>query len=129
MTGRLVISGVLANSGWADVDPRQDDVHIGIQMGGETSTCTVDSRFWTKNFPAHFGFFDQKRSICPPLACVSLVVRRNGSAGFKITAPGVDLTEEDLKDVQIGVVIGRHCSAGTLSLSTLRRKGRALVYP
>ena len=50
-TGRLVISGVLDNSGWADVDPRQDDVHIGIQTGGETSCCTVDSQFWTKNFP------------------------------------------------------------------------------
>ena len=120
---------MLANSGWADVDPRQDDVHIGIQVGEETSGCTVASQFWTKNFPAHFGFVDQKRSICPPLACVSLVVRRTGSAGFKITAPGVDLTEENLKNIQVGVVIGGHCSAGRVSLTKLRRKGRVLVYP
>jgi hypothetical protein len=120
---------VLADSGWADVDPRKDDVNIGVRTGGNTSCCTVDSASWQKTFPAHFGFWDQQRSICPPLACMSLVVRRSGSAGFKITAPGVELTEEMLKDIQLGFVIDGHCSAGSLSLTNLRRKGRALVFP
>jgi hypothetical protein len=127
--GRLVISGVLASAGWADVDPRKDDVNIAVRTGGETSCCTVASSFWQKTFPAHFGFFDQQRSICPPLACASLVVQRTGSAGFKITAPGVELTEEMLKDIQLGFVIGGHCSSGALSLTSVRRRGRTLVFP
>ena len=57
------------------------------------------------------------------------MVRRSGSAGFKITAPGVELTEEMLKDIQLGFVIDGHCSVGGLTLTNLRHKGRALVYP
>jgi hypothetical protein len=34
-----------------------------------------------------------------------------------------------LTDVQVGVVVGNHCSVGTFSTSGLRRKGGALVYP
>jgi hypothetical protein len=127
--GRLILGGVLADSGWAGVDPRKDDVNICVQIGGTTSCCTVDTQHWTKDFAAHFGFWDQKRTICPPIACTSLVVRRTGSAAFKITAPGAELTEEMLKQIQLGVVIGDHCSVGSLSLTDVRRKGRALVYP
>jgi hypothetical protein len=34
-----------------------------------------------------------------------------------------------LKDIQLGFVIGEHCSTGQLSLVNLRRKGRSVVYP
>jgi hypothetical protein len=127
--GRLVIRGVLADSGWADVDPRKEAVNIGLTASGTTSCCTIDQQFWTLNFSAHFGFFDQSRSICPPLACASLVVRRDGSAAFTITAPGVELSGEMLKDLQLGFVIGEHCSTGQLSLVNLRRKRRSVAYP
>jgi hypothetical protein len=120
---------VLADSGWADVDPRKEDVNIGFAASGAPSCCTIDQQFWTLNFSAHFGFVDQSRSICPPLACASLVVRRDGSAGFKITAPGIELSGEMLKDIQLGFVIGEHCSTGQLSLVNLRRRGRSVVYP
>jgi hypothetical protein len=120
---------VLANSGWADVDPRRDDVNIAVRTGGNTSCCTVDSSLWQKTFPAHFGFFDQQRSVCPPIACMSIAVQRSGKAGFKITAPGVELTEEMLQDIQLGFVIDGHCSVGRLTLTNLRHRGRALVYP
>jgi hypothetical protein len=120
---------VLADSGWADVDPRTDDVSMGVQAGAGTSCCTIESQLWTKNFPAHFGFFNQNRSVCPPLACASLVVRRTGSAEFKLTAPSITLSGEMLHQIQLGFVIGDRCSIGSLSLTNLRRKGRMVVFP
>jgi len=111
------------------MDPRKDGVNMGLQTEAGTSCCTVESQHWTKNFPAHFGFFNQDRSVCPPLACASLVVRRTGSAEFKLTAPSVMLSGDMLNDIQLGFVIGNHCSVGNLSLTNLRRKGRTVVYP
>ena len=46
-----------------------------------------------------------------------------------LTAPGVELSGEMPKDIQLGFVIGEHCSTGQLSLVNLRRKGRSVVYP
>lgn len=104
-------------------------MNIGLATSGATSCCTIDQQFWTKNFSANFGFFDQSRSICPPLACASLVVRHDGSAAFTITAPGVELSAEMLKDLQLAFLIGQHCSTGQLSLVNLRRKRRSVTYP
>ena len=89
----------------------------------------MDSQYWMKNFPTNFGFWDMHKTICPPVADATLMVRRRGSAGFKIVAPGVEVTEDMLTNVQLGVLIGTHCSVGTFSTSGLRRKGGALVYP
>jgi hypothetical protein len=47
----------------------------------------------------------------------------------RITAPGVELSGEMLKDIQLGFVISEHCSTGQLSLVNLRKKGRSVVYP
>jgi hypothetical protein len=82
-------------------------------------------------FGAQLGgtFFDQQRSVCPPTASMSLVVQRSGKAGFKITAPGVELTEEMLMNIRLGFVIDGHRWVGRLTLTNLRHKGRALVYP
>jgi hypothetical protein len=56
-------------------------------------------------------------------------VGRTGSVGFKITAPGVEVNETTLPEISIGVVIGSHCSVGTVPQISLRQKGRLLVYP
>jgi hypothetical protein len=109
--------------------PRKNDVLIAAQASEVNGCCTVDTQSWQKTFQGHFGFFDQQRSICPPLACASLTVRRTGGVGFKITAPGVDVSETTLPEIAIGVVIGSHCSVGTVPQITLRRKGHVLVYP
>ena len=56
-------------------------------------------------------------------------VRRTGSVSFKLTAPGVEVTETTLPGVLFGAVIGQHCSVGPLPPINLRRKGNALVFP
>jgi hypothetical protein len=56
-------------------------------------------------------------------------VRRNGSAGFVIVARGIDATEDRVTDTLLGVIVGRHCSVGSLSIDHLRRRGRTLVWP
>ena len=80
----------------ARLEPRQRRANIGLAASGAPSCCTTDQQFWTLSFSAHFGFFDQSRSIC--------------------TAPGVELSGEMLKEIQLGFVIGEHCSTGQLSL-------------
>jgi hypothetical protein len=56
-------------------------------------------------------------------------VRRNGSAGFVVVASGIDATEDVVTDTVLWVVIGRHCSVGSLSVDRLRRRGRTFVWP
>jgi pimeloyl-ACP methyl ester carboxylesterase len=114
------VRGGLADSGWSDVDPRKHDVLIAVQASTVNGCCTVGQQSWQKTFQGHFGFFDQQRSICPPLACASLTVRRTGSVGFKITTPGVDVRETTLPEISIGVLIGSHCSASA-AISKPRR--------
>jgi hypothetical protein len=120
---------VLADSGWGDVDPRRDAVNIGFETGGSTSCCTVESQNWQRTFSRHFGFWDQQRTICPPLACASLGVSRTGSVTFKLTACGVEPSAEMLQNIKLGFVIGKHCSDGSLSLASVRRRGRMLIFP
>lgn len=119
----------MADSGWSDVDPRKTGVFMAVQTSGVNGCCTVGQESWQKLFQGHYGFFDQQRGICPPLACGSLTVGRTGSASFKITAPGVDVSETTLPAISIGAVIGSHCSVGTVPRVTLRQKGHVLVYP
>jgi hypothetical protein len=127
---RLVIRGVLADSGWGDVDPQRANVNVGtILRGADPSCCTIDEQFWLKLFPTRYGFWDPLQRICPPIVDSTLIVRRNGSAGFVVVARGSDATEEMLTEMALGVVVGGHCSVGTLSIDHLRRRGQTLVWP
>ena len=127
---KTVIRGVLADSGWSDVDPRQANVNLGVAFRGTApSCCTIDDQFWLKLFPTRYGFWDPLRRICPPIVDGTIIVHRNGSAGFVVVIRGGDTTEDMLTDTTIGVIVGRHCSVGTLSIDTLRRRGRTLVWP
>jgi hypothetical protein len=56
-------------------------------------------------------------------------VRSTGCVSFKLTAPGVEVTETTLPEILLGAVIGDHCSVGPLPPISLRRKGNAFVYP
>jgi hypothetical protein len=123
------VRGVLADSGWGDVDPRKSGVVMAVQTSPLNGCCTVGPESWQKLFKGHYGFFDQQRGICPPLACASVTVHRTGSVSFKLTAPGIEVTETTLPDILLGAVIGQHCSVGSVPPITLRQKGNALVFP
>jgi len=75
--------------------------------------------------------------LTQPSTCAALFANSGNGAGQcqpvqPIPAPqppGVELSGEMLNDIQLGFVIGEHCSTGQLSLVNLRRKGRSVVYP
>jgi len=76
-----------------------------------------------------FNFWDMHRAICPPVGDMRINVRGPGRAGFKLTAPQIDLSDGMAADMRLEVIIGDHCSNGVLPFDALRRKGRTLVYP
>jgi hypothetical protein len=75
-----------------------------------------------------FDFWDKRRGICPPLSDMQIAVRRSGRTEFRFFAPRAELPGT-AEDITLGVVIGDRCSIGTLPATSLRQKGRALVYP
>ena len=125
-----MIRGVLADSGWGDVDPRRANVNVGMLLqGADPSCCTIDEQFWQKLFPTRYGFWDPLRRICPPIVDGTLIVRRDGSAGLVVVARGSDTTEDMLTDISLGVLVGSHCSVGSLNIGHLRRRGHSFVWP
>ena len=127
---RVSVRGVLADAGWADVDPQRSGVDLGIvTAAGRPACCTVEQQFWMEPRRTQFDFWDKRRSICPPLNDMRITVRRRGRAAFEFRALSVDLTAGMPPDLTLEVIIGDHCSIGALPFTALRRQGGALVYP
>jgi hypothetical protein len=127
---RLSVSGVLADAGWADADPRLSGVNLGLLTSSARlpDCCTVEQQFWMEPRRTQFDFWDKRRSICPPLNDMRITVRR-GRAAFELRALAVDLTAGMPPELTLEVIIGDHCSIGALPFTALRRQGGALVYP
>jgi hypothetical protein len=129
--GSLKVRGVLADAGWASVDPRQTGVDLGVQrMAALATCCTVEQQHWMKRGPTEFKFWDMHRTVCPPLSDMRITVSRKGRATFRFFAPRIELTPGLGSGLTLGAVVGDRCSLGNLSLGSLQQKkdGR-LVYP
>lgn len=122
---------MLADAGWADVDPQQSGVDLGVErVAGLSTCCSVAQQHWMRRGPTEFKFWDMHRTICPPLSDMRINVRRSGRATFRFFAPQINLTPGVGPELRLGAIVGNRCSLGSLSLTSLQQKknGR-LVYP
>jgi hypothetical protein len=129
--GTLKVHGVLADAGWAGVDPQQSGVALGVQrIAGLSTCCTIEQQHWMKRGPTDFKFWNMRRTICPPLSDMRIKVSHKGRATFRFYAPEVDLTRTGSPELNLGAIVGNRCSTGNLSLLSLRQKNNGrLVYP
>ena len=129
--GTLKVHGVLADAGWAGVDPQQSGVNLGVQrIAGLSTCCTIEQQHWMKRGPTNFKFWNMRRTICPPLSDMRIKVSRAGRATFRFYAPEIDLGGTGSPELKLGAIVGNRCSIGNVSLTSLQQKknGR-LVYP
>jgi hypothetical protein len=127
----LSVHGVLADAGWEGANPRRSGVNLGLVAAAPPACCTIAEQFWMEPRPRRFKFWDMHRSgrVCPPVGDMRVGVSGPGRAVFKLFAPRIDLPTEIALDTALQVVIGNHCSVGTLPFKALQQRGRALVYP
>jgi len=122
---------VLADAGWAGVDPQQSGVNLGVQrIAGLSTCCTIEQQHWMKRGRTDFKFWNMRRTICPPLSDMRIKVSRAGRATFRFYAPEIDLGGTGSPELKLGAIVGNRCSIGNVSLTSLQQKknGR-LVYP
>ena len=111
---------------FADVDPRTQPVSIQIRnAAGEQVCCTIPPERWQLLFRRTFGFFDQAQTLCPPIECLCLDLRRKGPTGAKITAAGVTPESPLLSPVQITISVDGQCASGPPTLQSNARVGEA----
>lgn len=129
--GTLKVHGVLADAGWAGVDPQQSGVDLGaLRIAGLSTCCTIEQQHWMKRGRTNFKFWNMRRTICPPLSDMRISVSRKGRATFRFYAPEIDLTGTGGPDFRLGAIIGNRCSLGSLSLTSLQqKKNGGFVYP
>src|SRR4029077_11594191 len=82
---------------------------------GEQFCCTIESGDWQKLFRNTYGFFDQKRTVCPPISCVRLVLPRNGPARATIIAGPVRRGDPLSSKLEVTVSSSQQCPSGQLS--------------
>src|SRR5262249_1346251 len=127
-TGTLKVRGVLADAGWAGVDPQQSGADLGVQrIAGLSTCCTVPQQHWMKRGPTEFKFWDMHRTVCPPLSDMRINVSRKGRATFRFFAPRIDLTGMGGSDLRLGAIIGNRGSLGSVPLSGLRPRKNGRV--
>ncbi len=123
---RLFVRGTLGGAEFSTLDPRTEDVSVAIGDGMLLACCTIPQQKWMKLYRKHFGFWDQKSRVCPPIVDMSLR-RSSTGGGFTVVGRRVDVTQLASPDLRVTVRVGGSCATGT---ATLRRKNSgALVFP
>jgi uncharacterized repeat protein (TIGR01451 family) len=123
---RLKVSGTLGGAGFATLNPRQEEVSVTLGDGMLLACCTIPEQKWMKLYRRHYGFWDQKSRICPPLVDVGLRQTADGG-GFSIVGRDVDLGQLESSDLRVTLRVGDSCATGTAMLR--RKKSGALVFP
>ena len=124
--GKLRVIGTLTGAGFDAFDPRQEEVSVTLGDGTPVVCCTVPQMKWMKLFRRHYGFWDQKGMICPPLIDFNLNQTLSGG-GFNIFGRNVALAPLASSDLRVSIRVGTSCATGTAPLR--RKKSGALVFP
>ncbi len=124
----LRLDTTLATGAFSGLDPRTQDVHLQLRSSsGEQVCCTIGSGEWQKLFRNTFGFYDQKRSVCPPVSCVRLALPKNRPPRATIIAGGVERDGLLSSMLEITMSSGKQCVSGQLGLRPKGKRGG--VFP
>ena len=126
--GRLRVRATLPPAGFAGLDPRHQDVRLQIRSdAGEVVCCTIGTDLWQRLFRQTFGFFDQKRTLCPPIKGLSLALPSKGQPRATIVAGRVEPGSALLSPLEITLRAADQCAAGPLTLRPTAHGGA--VFP
>jgi hypothetical protein len=124
--GKLKLSAVLAQAGFADVDPTQSDVSIQLRNAGGELLCTTVSRtLWKKKRKA-FAFRDPSGARAGGLTAADVKPQKSGVVRFSAAGKGFDVGRFAGPSLGVTVRVGERCSRGTLPL---RQTKKGLVGP
>ncbi len=126
--GHLSLTAILAQAGFADVDPTRDDVTVQFHNpNGELLCATVPHQRWKRpKRRGPFEFGDPTGALAQGLRKMEIKVSKNGSARFTAAGKKMDLDRYARPELTATVRVGDRCSTGSVAL---RKKGKKLVFP
>src|SRR5438094_8681931 len=129
MKGNLSLIAILAQAGFADVDPTRDDVTVQLRnQNGELLCANIAHQRWkhgSRRGPFQFG--DPTGTVAQGLRKMEIKVSKSGSARFLTAGKKMDLGRYARPELTATVRVGDRCSTATIALRS--RKNKKFVYP
>jgi len=129
MKGNLSLTAILAQGGFADVDPTRDDVTVQFRnQNGELLCANIAHQRWkhgSRRGPFQFG--DPTGTVAQGLRKMEIKVSKSGSARFLTAGKKMDLGRYARPELTATVRVGDRCSTATIALRS--RKNKKFVYP
>jgi len=129
MKGHLSLAAILAQAGFADVDPTRDDVTVQFRnQNGELLCATIRRERWhrgRRRGPFEFG--DPTGAVAQGIRKMEIKVAKNGATRFAAAGKRMDLGRYTPPELRVTVRVGDRCSTGTIN--GLRKRGKKFVFP
>ena len=129
MRGNLSLTAILAQAGFADVDPTRDDVTVQLRnQNGELLCANIAHQRWkhgSRRGPFQFG--DPTGTVAQGLRKMEIKVSKSGSARFLTAGKKMDLGRYARPELTATVRVGDRCSTATIALRN--RGNKKFVYP
>lgn len=126
--GRLKLRSILAEAGFADVDPLREDVTIQIRNGDSEVLCaTVGHDRWMRRHGRTYKFWEMTGRLAHGLTDGQIRVRRTGDVRFRTQGRRMNVAPFLASTLRVTVRVGNRCSTGKIELRTSR--SRSLVFP
>ena len=129
MKGHLSLTAILAQTGFADVDPTRDDVTVRFHnSNGELLCATAPHARWTRERRrGPFQFGDPTGTVAQGLRKMQIKVQKNGSTRFTTAGKKMDLGRYAQPAFTTTVRVGDRCSTATIALRN--RGNKKFVFP
>ena len=129
MKGHLSLTAILAQTGFADVDPTRDDVTVQFHNpNGELLCATASHERWTRERRrGPFQFGDPTGTVAQGLRKMQIKVQKNGSTRFTTAGKKMDLGRYAQPTFTTTVRVGDRCSTATIALRN--RGNKKFVFP
>ena len=129
MRGNLSLTAILAQTGFADVDPTRDDVAVQFHnANGELLCATAPHARWTRErHRGPFQFADPTGTMAQGLRKMQIKVQKNGSTRFTTAGKKMDLGRFAQPTFTTTVRVGERCSTATIALRN--RGNKKFVFP
>ena len=129
MKGHLSLTAILAQTGFADVDPTRDDVTVQFHnSNGELLCATAPHARWTRERRrGPFQFGDPTGTVAQGLRKMQIKVQKNGSTRFTTAGKKMDLGRYAQPTFTTTVRVGDRCSTATIALRN--RGNKKFVFP
>jgi len=124
--GAFGLRAKLANTGFAGVDPRRDDVIVQLATtDGELLCATIPHPLWHSGNGRGFRFADHTGQRAGGATKGRITVDKNGGVTLTLVGHGLDPARFS-PGLGVAARIGDRCSVGAIQLKSKRQR---LVFP